>query len=86
MRTAIAALAIVIIVIPLLRSSVDCSISQEGQKHAPRLYQIWSSYVGANGITPDYGYSPPSAGNPAWPSIVLLLGVPALVMDPEMGL
>ena len=35
---------------------------------------------------PDYGYSSPSAGNPAWPSIVLLFGVPALVMDPEMGL
>ena len=57
-----------------------------GQKYAPRLYQIWSSYVGADGIIPDCGYSNPSAGNPAWPSIVLLLDVPALVMDPEMGL
>ena len=35
---------------------------------------------------PNYGYSSPSAGNPAWPSIVMLLGVPVLVMDPEMGL
>ena len=61
-------------------------MSRGGQKHAPRSYRIWSSYVGADGIMPDYGYSSPSAGNPAWPSIVLLLGVPALVMDPEMGL
>ena len=35
---------------------------------------------------PDYGYLSPTAGNPAWPSIALLLGVPALVMDQEMGL
>ena len=80
-------LPVVVVVVVTLRSPVD-NIRQipGGQKHAPRSYRIWSSYVGADGIMPDYGYSSPSAGNPAWPSIVLLLGVPALVMDPEMGL
>ena len=27
------------------------------QKHAPRLYRIWSSYAGAKGFVSDYGLS-----------------------------
>ena len=51
-----------------------------GQKHAPRLYRIWSSYVDASGLMPDYGYSSSITGSPAWLPIVLLFGVPTLTL------
>ena len=40
-----------------LPSSVGYLTDPGGQKHASRLYRIWSSNAGVNGIMTNYGYS-----------------------------
>ena len=80
-------IVVVAVVSSLLYLTVDKVTDPRGaETRSTVIPNVWSSYAGTKGFVPDYGHSSPTAGNPAWPSIVLLFGVPALVMDPEMGL
>ena len=87
MRPSLSSIILVVVVRRRVRPCTISNRSREGaETRSTVIPNIWSSYAGTKGFMPDYRYLSPTTGNPAWPSIVLLLGVPALVMDPEMGL